>query len=127
MYICLKCTHNKLCTAGNTVSAQFVMFLKYYDENISNLMILDNSGIDYSLMLLFVFGFLVYRKSEPNSRASGNTWLTTSLQSSHIKVVKKTKCDVKDKHFLGFITINNISTPFSNCKIAVILFVADYY
>ena len=36
-------------------------------------MILDNSGIDYSRMLLFVLGFLVYWKIELNSRASGNT------------------------------------------------------
>ena len=35
----------------------------------SNLMILDNSGIDYSRMLLFVLGFLVYCKIEPNSHA----------------------------------------------------------
>ena len=33
----------------------------------SNLMILDNSAIDYSRMLLFVLGFLVYWKIEPNS------------------------------------------------------------
>ena len=32
-------------------------------------MIFDNSGIDYSQMLLLVFGFLVYWKIEPNSRA----------------------------------------------------------
>ena len=29
-------------------------------------MILDNSGTDYSRMLLFIFGFLVYWKIEPN-------------------------------------------------------------
>ena len=29
-------------------------------------MILDNSGVDYLLMLLFVFGFLVHWKIEPN-------------------------------------------------------------
>ena len=29
----------------------------------------DNSGIDYSRMLLFVLGFLVYWKIEPNSHA----------------------------------------------------------
>ena len=34
----------------------------------SNLMILDNSGIDYAEILLFVFGFLVYCNIEPNSR-----------------------------------------------------------
>ena len=28
-------------------------------------MIVDNSGIDYSRMLLFVLGFLVYLKNEP--------------------------------------------------------------
>ena len=32
-------------------------------------MILDNTGINYSRMLLFVFGFLVYFKFEPTSRA----------------------------------------------------------
>ena len=42
-----------------------------------NLMILDNSGVDYSRMLLFVLGFLVYWKIELHSRASGNTWFTT--------------------------------------------------
>ena len=67
------------------------MFLKEYDKKISNLMILDNSGIYYSRMLLFVF--LVYWKIEPNFRASGNTWFATWLQSGHVKVVKKQKCD----------------------------------
>ena len=32
----------------------------------SNLMILDNPGIDYSRMLLFVLGFLVYWKIKLN-------------------------------------------------------------
>ena len=62
-------------------------------------MILDNSGIYYSQMLLFMLGFLVYWKIEPNSRASGNTWFTTWLQSGHVKVVKKTKCDAKELNF----------------------------
>ena len=31
-------------------------------KKISNLMTLDNSGIDYSRMLLFVLGFLVHWK-----------------------------------------------------------------
>ena len=35
----------------------------------SNLMILDISGIDSSRMLLFVLGFLLYWKIEPNSHA----------------------------------------------------------
>ena len=56
-----------------------------------NLMILDNSGIDYSRMLLFVLGFLVYFKIEPNSGTFGNTWFTTCLQIGHVKVVKKNK------------------------------------
>ena len=43
----------------------------------SNLIVLDNSGIDYSRMLLFVLGFPVYWKIESNSLASGNTWFTT--------------------------------------------------
>ena len=92
-------------------------------------MILDNSGIDYSRMLLFVSGFLVYWKFEPNSRASGNAWFRTWLQSGHVNVDKKTKCDVKEHNFEGFITINIISTQFFNLKIAAILFVSviDYY
>ena len=87
----------------------------------SNLMIHDNSGIDYSRMLSFVFGFLVYWKIEPNFRSSGNTWFTTWLQSGHVKVVKKTI-------FLGFITIYDVSTVVFNWKIAEILFVSviDY-
>ena len=58
-----------------------------FEKNMTkkiNLMILDNSGIDYSRMLLFVLGFLVYWKIEPNSHASGNTWFTTWFQSGHI-------------------------------------------
>ena len=92
-------------------------------------MILDNSGIEYSRMLLFVLGFLVHWKIEANSRASGNTWFTTCLQTGHVKVVRKTTCDVKDNNFKGFITINNISTPFFNWNIATINFVSviDYY
>ena len=69
-----------------------------WQKNI-NLMILDNSGIDYSWMLLFALGFLVDWKIEPNFRASGNTWFTTWLQTGHVKVVRKTKCDVKDNNF----------------------------
>ena len=42
-------------------------------------MILDNSGIDYSQMLLFMF-FLFTEKLNKilaNSRVSSNTWFTT--------------------------------------------------
>ena len=41
-------------------------------------MILDNCGIDYARMLLFMFGFLVYwkiREIPAPSRSSGNTSL----------------------------------------------------
>ena len=62
-------------------------------------MILDNSGKDYSRMLLFVVGFLVFWKIEPNSRPSGNTWFSTWLQTGRVKVVKKAKCDVTDNNF----------------------------
>ena len=88
-------------------------------QKISNLMILDNSGIGYSRMLLFVFGFLVYCKIEPNSLASCITWFMTWSQSGRIKAVKKKKWQTIFKVF----TINNISTLFFNWKIAVILFV----
>ena len=37
-------------------------------------MILDNSGIDYSRMLFFVFVFLVYWKIETNSSAFSRVW-----------------------------------------------------
>ena len=92
-------------------------------------MLLDNYGVDYSRMLLFMFGFLVYWKIEPNTLTYGNTCFTTCLQSGHVKVAKETKCDVTDKNFLGFITMNNISTAFFNWKITAILFVSviDYY
>ena len=74
-------------------------FLKIRWQKKSNLMILDNSGKYYSRMLLFVLGFLVYWKTEPNSLASGNTWFTIWLQTGHVKVVTKTKCDVKNNNF----------------------------
>ena len=64
-------------------------------------MILDNSGMHYAPMLLFVFGFLVYWKISPNSRASGNNWLTMWLQSGHVNVVKKTMWRQR-KQFLRF-------------------------
>ena len=125
--------HTTMLIWCNRWTVSFVDTICYVSKRIwrkiSNLMILDNnSGIDYSRMLLFVFGFLVYWKMEPNSRASCNTWFTTWLQSCHVKVVEKTKCDVKD-YFLGFISINNIFTPFFNWKITTILFVSviDYY
>ena len=39
-----------------------------------NIMILDNSGIDYTWMLLIVFGFLVYLKISPNSGEFPRLW-----------------------------------------------------
>ena len=58
----------------------------------SNLMIVDNSGIDYSLMLLFVFGFLVYWKIEPYSPAFSrlNYTAVTSKLSKKQTVTSKT-------------------------------------
>ena len=90
-------------------------------------MILDNSGIDYSRMLLFVFGFLVYWEIEPNSRAPATPGLRLDYKSVMSKLSKKS--DFKEHIFKGFITINNISTPFLNWKIAAIIFVSviDYY
>ena len=58
----------------------FVDTMSCFENNITkNLMILDNSSIDYSPMLLFVLGFLVYWKIEQNSYASGKIWFMTSL------------------------------------------------
>ena len=85
----LVCWYNLLCFKDNNKK--------------SNLMTLDNSGIEYSRMLLFVLGFLVYWKIEPNSHASDNTWLMTWLQTGHVKVVRKTKCDAE-----GFMAINKV-------------------
>ena len=87
-------------------------------------MILDNSGIDYSQILLFVLGFLVYWKIEPNShtfsRIRQHVVYNLISKQSHLNCKKK-KCDVTDNNFKGFITINNISTPIFNWKIAAIL------
>ena len=51
-------------------------------------MILDNTGLDYAQMLLFVFGFLVCWKIVPNSRASGNTCFNSWLQKDHVNIAK---------------------------------------
>ena len=48
------CWYNLLCFENNMPTQK-------------ELIIRDNSGIDYSWMLLFVLGFLVYWKIEPNS------------------------------------------------------------
>ena len=90
-------------------------------------MILNNSGIDHSRMLLLMFFFLVYWEIQPNSCATDNTWFMTWLQSGHIKIVKKTICDVEEDNLLGLITINNISNPFFTWKIIIFISVIDYY
>ena len=68
----------------------------------SNLMILDNSGIDYSQMLLFVFSFLVYWKIKQNSHAFSrirqHVVYDLISKRSHLNC-KKTKCDVTDNNF----------------------------
>ena len=45
------------------------------------------------------------------------------ITSGHVNV-KTTKCDVRENNFYIFISINKISTPFLNWKMAVILFVS---
>ena len=84
------CWYNLLCFENN---------MKKRD-----LMILDDSGIDYSRMLLFVLGFLVYLKIEPNSRASGNTWFATWLQTGHVNCqsCQKNKMWRQIQEFLRF-------------------------
>ena len=90
-------------------------------------MTLHNSGIDYSRVLLFV-----YWKIEPNSHAFSRVrqHVVYDLISKRYHLnCQKTKYDVTDNNFKSFITINNISTPIFNCKIAAIHFVSviDYY
>ena len=67
----------------------------------SNLMMLDHSGIDYSLMLLFVLGFLVYWEIQPNSHAFSSirqhVVYDLILKWSHLNF--KTKCDITDDNF----------------------------
>ena len=66
-------------------------------------MILDNSGIDYSRMLLFLFGFLVYWKLDQIlSTSSDSAWqhLVYDL------ITKRLRQSCKRQQFLGFITIN---------------------
>ena len=79
------CRYNLLCLENNMIKK-------------SNLVILDNSGIDYSQILLFLLGFLVYWKIEPNSHASGNTGLRLDYQSVMSKLSKK-KCEIKEHNF----------------------------
>ena len=66
------------------------------------LMILDNSGIDYSRMLLSVLGFLVYWKIETNSHAFSrirqHVVYDLNSKRSHLNY-KKNKCDVTDNNF----------------------------
>ena len=52
-------------------------------------LILDNYGIDYSRMLLFVFAFLVHWKIELNSRASGKTGLRLDYKPVTSKLSEK--------------------------------------
>ena len=64
-------------------------------------MILDNSGIDDSRMLLFVLGFLVYWKIKPNSHAFSrirqHVVYDLISKRSHVNC-QKTKCDVTDNN-----------------------------
>ena len=81
-----------------------IVYLLCFENNMtkkSNLMIFDNSGIDYSGMLLFVFGFLVYSKIEQNSLAFSRLWHNTvyDLITKRSRQSCKKKCDVKDNNF----------------------------
>ena len=61
------------------------MFLKEF-----NLIILDNnSGIDYSRMLLFVFGFLVYWKIEQILAPPATPGLRLDYKAATSKLSKK--------------------------------------
>ena len=66
-------------------------------------MILDNSGIDYSRALLFVLGFLVYCKIEPNSYSYAFSRIRQHMvydlisKWSHLNCEKK--YDVTDNNF----------------------------
>ena len=113
------CWYNLLCFENNMTKK-------------SNLMILDNSGIAYSRMLLFVLLFLVYCKIEPNfhafSRFLQHVIYDLISKRSHLNC-QRNKMWRHRRQFLRFITINNISTPIFNWKIAAIIFVSviDYY
>ena len=67
----------------------------------SNLMILDNSGIDYVRMLLFVFGFLSYWNISPNSRAFSRPrqQLLYYVMTKRPRQCGQKMCDVKDFFF----------------------------
>ena len=83
-------------------SAQFVTFGEFYDKNISNLMIPDNSGIDYVRTLLFEFGFLVYWKIAPNYPAFSRflqhlVYYVITKRSR--QCCKKKRCDVRENYF----------------------------
>ena len=113
------CWYNLLCFENNMTKK-------------SNLMILDNPGVDYSRMLLFVLGFLVYWKIEPNShefsRIRQHVVYDLISKRSHLNC-QKNKMWRDRQQFVGFVTINNIYTLIFNWKIAAILFVSviDYY
>ena len=67
-------------------------------------MILDNSGIDYSRMLLFV-GFLIYWKIEPNSHAFTAHPATRGLRLDFKEVTSKLS---KKQNVTSHTTIFNI-------------------
>ena len=88
--------------------------------------ILDNSGIDYSRML-FVLFFLFTGKLIQILAPTATPGLRLGYKVVTSKLSKK--CNVEANNILGFITINNIFTPFFNWKITAIHFVSviDYY
>ena len=112
------CWYNLLCLENNMTKI--------------NLMMLDNSGIDYLRMLLFVFGFLGYWKIEPNSCAFSrlrqhlvfNLVTKRSRQSS-----KKQNVTSKKTSFKVLLQWIIFSLHFSIEKKTAIIFVSviDYY
>ena len=79
---------------------QFVVFGEFYATKNSHLMIIDNSGIDYLRMWIFVFVFLINWKISPNSWVFSRLrqhLVYYMLQSSHANVVKKS--DVRENNF----------------------------
>ena len=94
-------------------------------------MILDDSGIDYSPMLLFVIGFLVYWKKINQILAHPATrGLRLDFKAVTSKLSRKQNLTSQTTIFkVRTIKFKKISSPIFNWKIAAILFVSviDYY
>ena len=93
----------RMLTWYNRWMVSFVNTIFYVSKIIwqkkRNLIILDNSGIDYSRMLLFVLGFLVYWKIEPNSRALATPGLWLDYKAVTSKLSKKQNVTSRNSMF----------------------------